>query len=153
AEKPFADFNAVERVLDIAWHATLPILVLTAGLTAGTYLMMRAGMVRELGADYLQLGRAKGLRPRRLKYGYAARNALLPVVSLTAVEIGFAINVNVLVERVFSYPGLGRLLFDSIGARDYPTIQGAFLVVSLAIVTVNALADVLYRHLDPRTTA
>jgi peptide/nickel transport system permease protein len=153
AEEPFADFNAVERVLNIAWHATLPILVLTAGLTAGTYLMMRAGMVRELGADYLQLGRAKGLRPRRLKYGYAARNALLPVVSLTAVEIGFAINVNVLVERVFSYPGLGRLLFDSIGARDYPTIQGAFLVVSLAIVTVNALADVLYRHLDPRTTA
>jgi peptide/nickel transport system permease protein len=153
AEEPFSSFGIGGRILDIGRHAFLPVVVLTAGLTAGTYLMMRAGMVRELGADYLQLGRAKGLRPRRLKYRYAARNALLPVVSLTAVEVGFAVNVNVLVERVFSYPGLGRLLFDSIGARDYPTIQGAFLVVSLGIVTVNALADVLYRRLDPRTTA
>ena len=153
AEKPFASFGFGERVLDIAWHATLPILVLTAGLTAGTYLMMRAGMVRELGADYLVLGRAKGLRPRRLKYGYAARNALLPVVSLTAVEVGFAVNVNVLVERVFSYPGVGRLLFDSIGARDYPTMQGTFLAISVGIVTANALADLLYRRLDPRAAA
>ncbi len=153
AETPFTDYGIGRRILDIAWHATLPIVVLTAGLVAGAYLMMRAGMVRELGSDYLQLGRAKGLRPRRLKYHYAARNALLPVVSLTAVEVGFAFNMTVLVERVFSYPGVGRLMFDSIGARDYPTIQGTFLVVSLAIVTANALADVLYRRLDPRTTA
>jgi peptide/nickel transport system permease protein len=150
-QTPFSDsFGPVERMVDIGRHMLLPLLVLTVGLTAGTYLTMRAGMVTELGSDHLLLGRAKGLRQRRLKYRYAARNALLPVVSLTAVEVGFAVTVNVLVERVFSYPGLGRLLFESIGTRDYPTIQGTFLVVSVGIVTVNALADVAYRRLDPR---
>ena len=153
AQTPFSSsFGPVEWLLDVGRHALLPLLVLTVGLTAGTYLTMRAGMVSELGSDHLMLGRAKGLSERRLKYRYAARNALLPVVSLTAVEVGFAVTANVLVERVFSYPGLGRLLFDSNGTRDYSTIQGAFLVVSVGIVTVNALADVLYRRLDPRTS-
>jgi peptide/nickel transport system permease protein len=146
-------FSLVGKVVDIGQHLLLPLLVLTAGLTAWSYLLMRAGMVNELGSDYLLLGRAKGLTDRRLKYRYAARNALLPLVSSTAVDIGFAVMANVVVERVFSYPGLGGLLFDSIGARDYPTIQGVFLLVSVGTVTVNALADSLYRRLDPRTAA
>ena len=146
-------FSVVEKVVDIGQHLLLPLLVLTAGLTAWSYLLMRAGMVNELGSDYLLLGRAKGLTDRRLKYRYAARNALLPLVSSTAVDIGFAVTANLVVERVFSYPGLGGLLFDSIGARDYPTIQGVFLLVSLGTVMVNALADMLYRRLDPRTAA
>ncbi len=154
AQTPFSEsFGPVEWALDVGRHAMLPLLVLTVGLTAGTYLTMRSGMVSELGSDHLLLGRAKGLTERRLKYRYAARNALLPVVRLTAVEVGFAVTANVLVERVFSYPGLGRLLFESIGTRDYPTIQGAFLVISMSIVTVNALADVLYRRLDPRAAS
>jgi peptide/nickel transport system permease protein len=152
AQTPFSgSFSLGEKVVDIGEHLLLPLLVLTAGLAAWSYLLMRAGMVNELGSDYLLLGRAKGLPERRLKYRYAARNALLPLVSSTAVDIGFAVTANVLVERVFSYPGLGGLLFDSIGARDYPTIQGVFLLISLGTVTVNALADVLYRRLDPRT--
>lgn len=152
AQTPFSsEFTLVEKVVDVGRHLLLPTVVLTVALTVGNYLVMRAGMVNELGSDYLTMGRAKGLRQRRLKYGYAGRNALLPVVSWLAVEFGFAFTVNVLVERVFSWPGLGRLLFDSIAARDYPTIQGAFLVVSLGIVTANALADALYRRLDPRT--
>jgi peptide/nickel transport system permease protein len=151
-QDPFSgDYSSVQKVLDVARHLLLPLLVLTVGLTAGNYLVMRASMVNELGADYLLLGRAKGLPPRRLKYRYAARNALLPVVSLTALQLGFAVTGDVLIERVFSYPGLGGLLFDSIGARDYPTIQGAFLIVSVSVVTINALTDLLYRRLDPRT--
>jgi len=146
-------FNQVEKVIDIGRHLLLPLAVLTVGLTVGNYLVMRAGMVNELGSDYLLLGRAKGLGQRRLKYRYAARNAMLPVVSLTALQIGFAVTGDVLVERVFSYPGIGGLLFDSVQSRDYPTMQGAFLVVSLSVVTINALTDVLYRRLDPRTTA
>lgn len=153
AQTPFSgSFGPLEKAVDIGGHLLLPLVVLTAGLTAMSYLVMRAGMVNELGADYLELGRAKGLRARRLKYAYAARNALLPVVGLTAVEIGGAVTANVLVERVFSYPGLGGLLVGSIGVRDYPTIQGVFLVISLGVVTVNALADALYGRLDPRTT-
>lgn len=152
-ETPFADFGLGARVVDVAEHLLLPALVLTVGLTAGTYLVMRAGMVNELGADYLVLGRAKGLRERRLKYRHAARNALLPVLSLTALQVGFLVTGDVLIERVFAYPGLGNLIFQSIGARDYPTIQGAFLVVSASVVTVNALTDVLYRRLDPRAAS
>jgi peptide/nickel transport system permease protein len=127
--------------------------VLTASVAADSYLVMRAGMVSELGSDYLRLGRAKGLRERRLKYRYAARNALLPVVGLTAVELGVAVGADVVIERVFSYPGLGGLLFDSIRQRDYPTIQGVLLVLAVGIVTVNALAEAVYRRLDPRTAA
>ncbi len=152
-EEPFSSYSFVPRVLDIGEHLLLPMLVLTAGLAVGFYLRMRAGMVTELGSDYLLLGRAKGLPPRRLKYRYAARNALLPVVSNGAIEIGFAVTANVLVERVFSYPGLGALMFSSIGQRDYPAMQGAFLAFSVGIVTVNALADVISRRLDRRITA
>lgn len=153
AQTPFSgSFGLLEKVVDIGEHLLLPLLVLTAGLTAVSYLVMRAGMVSELGADYLLWGRAKGLREHRLKYRYAGRNALLPVVGLTAVEVGSAVAANLLVERVFSYPGLGSLLFSSIGVRDYPSIQGVFLLLSLGVVTVNALAEVLYRRLDPRTS-
>jgi len=151
AQTPFSgSFSLGRKTIDVAEHLLLPALVLTVGLTAGNYLVMRAGMVRELGADHLLLGRAKGLRARTLKYRYAARNALLPVVSLTALQVGFVVTGDVLIERVFSYPGLGSLIFESIGSRDYPTVQGAFLVVSVSVVTVNALADALYRRLDPR---
>jgi peptide/nickel transport system permease protein len=151
AEDRFGLFSPVGKVVDIARHLLLPLLVLTLGLMVGTYLVMRAGMVSELGADHLLLGRAKGLAERRLKYRYAARNALLPVVSLMALQLGFVVTGDVLVEQVFEYPGLGRLLFDSIAARDYPVIQGTFLLVSITVVTANALADAAYRRLDPRT--
>ncbi len=154
AETPFlTSAGVVERAVDIGRHLLLPASVLTIGLTAGTFLVMRAGMVGELGSDHLLLGRAKGLRERRLKYGYAARNALLPVVSLTALQLGFVVTGDVLIERIFAYPGLGGLVFESILALDYPAVQGVFLVVSVSVVTVNALADALSRRLDPRISA
>lgn len=152
AQTPFSDtFGPAERALDVGRHLVLPVLVLAVGLAAGNFLVMRAGMVGELGSDYLLLGRAKGLSDRHLKYRYVARNALLPVVALTALQLGFALTGDVLVERVFSYPGLGTMLFDAINARDYPTIQAGFLVISVSVVTLNAAADGLYRRLDPRT--
>jgi peptide/nickel transport system permease protein len=153
-QTPFSSsFGLGHHLLDIGQHLVLPLVVLTAAIAADSYLVMRAGMVSELGSDYLRMGRAKGLRERRLKYRYAARNALLPVVGLTTVEFSFAVAANVVVERVFSYPGLGNLLFESIATRDYPVIQGVFLVLALGTVTVNALAEALYRRLDPRTAA
>lgn len=150
-EDPFATFSFFGRLVDIGSRLVLPLFVLTIGLTVGSYLMMRAGMVSELGSDHLLLGRAKGLTDRRLKYRYAARNALLPVFSLAALQVGFVVTGDVLVERVFTYPGLGAYLVEAIGFRDYPVVQGAFLIVSVTVVTVNAAADALYRLLDPRT--
>ncbi len=149
---PFlADASLFEQVADILHHLALPALVLAVGLTAGQYLFMRAGMVSELGAGYLLLGRAKGLTERRLKYRYAARNAMLPVVTVIALELGMAVTGSIFIERVFAYPGLGQLINGAANLRDYPLLQGSFLVFALFVVTANFLADLLYARLDPRT--
>jgi len=153
AQTPFTDLGPLRRAADIAWHLALPVTVMAMQMSAGHYLLMRAGMVSEIGADYLLLGRAKGVPERRLKYRYAARNALLPVVSLTAMELGFAVTGLIFVETVFAYPGTGRLLFEAVSARDYPLIQGCFLFITVGVVTLNLAADLVYRRLDPRTAA
>jgi peptide/nickel transport system permease protein len=150
----FADYSLVHRVLDIAHHLILPAIAIAVELAAYQYLVMRASMVSELGADYLLLGRAKGLRERRLKYRYAARNAMLPVVTIFALQLSRpAVAGAIFVERVFAYPGIGDLLSTAAGVRDYPLLQGCFLVLSLLVVTTNFLADLAYARLDPRTTA
>jgi peptide/nickel transport system permease protein len=149
-----ADTGPLERIGDIGYHLVLPAAVLASQFAGGHYLLMRAGMVGELGADYLRGGRAKGLRERRLKYRYAARNALLPVVTVTALQLSGALTTNaILIETVFAYPGMGRLVFDSIEFRDYPALQGCLLILSLFVVTANFLTDLLYRRLDPRTAS
>ena len=148
---PFADFAPLRRVLDVAHHLALPMLLLATQFAAGYYLLMRAGMVSQLGADYLLMGRAKGVAQRRLKYRYAARNALLPVVTLTAVQLASAVTAAVYVERVFAYRGVGLLLVEAVSSRDYPAMQACFLVLSVLVVSVNFATDVLYRRIDPRT--
>lgn len=151
ARTPFrSDASLAERILDVAHHLVLPAAVLAVGLTAGQYLYMRAGMVSELGAGYLWLGRAKGLPERRLKYRYAARNALLPLVTVTALELSMAVSGSIFVERVFAYPGMGALASSAANSRDYPLLQGTFLVFGLVVLTVNLFADALYARLDPR---
>ncbi|QSB13974.1 ABC transporter permease [Natronosporangium hydrolyticum] len=153
ASTPFASLGPVARTVDIAHHLALPATVLALQFAAGQFLVMRAGMVSELGADYLLAGRARGLRERTLRYRYAGRNALLPVVSVLAVQVGTAVTATILVETVFRYEGVGRLVFDAIRFRDYPTLQGCFLLLTLSVVTANALAELAYRRLDPRVAA
>ncbi len=108
-------------------------------------------MVGELGSEYLALGRAMGLRERVLKYRYAARNALLPAVSLVGVQVGSVVTAAIFVETVFSYPGLGRLMVESVAERDYPAMQGVFLLFAVIVLGANLVADLAYRRLDPRT--
>jgi len=149
---PFATYaGPVEAVTDVVRHLVLPATVMAMQFAAAQYVDMRASMVGELGSDYLLGGRAKGLSERRLKYRYAARNALLPVVAVTAVQVGFAVTASILVESVFAYQGLGRLTSESVSFRDYPTLQACFLVLSLVVLTANLGADVLSTRLDPRT--
>ncbi len=151
---PFVDFaNPLDAVLDIAHHLVLPATVVASGLASAYYLIMRSSVVSELGADYLQLGRAKGLRERRLKYRYAGRNSLLVVVTWSAMRLEGLVTASVLVETVFAYQGMGRLMFDAVSFRDYPTLQGCFLILTLVVVSANFLADILYTRLDPRTAA
>lgn len=151
AQTPFAiGYSPLQTLGDVLDHLVLPAGVLAMQFTAYQYLVMRASMVGELGSDYLLLGRAKGLGERVLKYRYAARNAMLPAITVVALQLGWAVASLIFVETVFDYPGIGRLMFDSIGVRDYPAMQGCFLVLSLLVVSANRLADVLYRRLDPR---
>ena len=151
ATTPFNDYSGLRELLDIAHHVALPALLMGIDFATYEYLVMRSSMVSELGSDYLLGGRAKGLQERRLKYGYAGRNALLPVVTVIGLQFSLAVTGIVFVERIFSYPGIGGYLFTSVGTRDYPAIQGAFLVLTVTVVTVNLVVDLLNRRLDPRT--
>lgn len=151
ATTPFTDYGALRKTLDVVHHLALPALLMALEFAAVQYLVMRAAMVSELGADYLLMGRAKGLRERKLKYGYAGRNALLPAVTVVGMQFSLAVASSVFIERLFAYPGLGLFMFDSVGVRDYPAMQGSFLVMSVSVVTVNFLVELLYTRLDPRT--
>ena len=151
ARTPFSEsYGPLHQVADVGYHLALPATVLALQFLTYQFLIMRSSMIAELGSDYLLLGRAKGLDDRVLKYRYAARNALLPSVTVAGLQLGFAITAAIFVESVFAYPGLGRLMLDAVADRDYPTMQGCFLVLTLIVVTANFLADLLYGRLDPR---
>ena len=152
ATTPFSPYSGFAEVLDIARHLALPTMLLAFDFLTYQYLVMRSSMVSELGADYLLGGRAKGLRERRLKYRYAGRNALLPVVTVVGLQASVAVGAGlIIVERIFAYPGVGGYMFRAVATRDYPALQGAFLVLTVAVVTTNLLVDLAYRRLDPRT--
>ena len=137
----------ISNVLD---HAVLPALTIVLASVAGWILGMRNMMITTMDADYVLLAQAEGL-PRRKVIAYAARNALLPNVSGFSLAIGFIVSGALLTEIVFSYPGVGYLLFNSIGSDDYPVLQGIFLIITIAVLLANLLADFTYALLDPRT--
>lgn len=153
ARTPLAQsWGWARQALDVGQHLILPATVLALQFTGFQYLIMRSSLVAELGSDHLMLGRAKGLPERVVKYRYAARNALLPAVNVLALQTGALLTASIFVETVFSYPGLGRLMAESVGSRDYPTMQGVFLVLTVVVLVANLAADLAIRRLDPRTT-
>ncbi|MBN3929835.1 ABC transporter permease [Streptomyces verrucosisporus] len=133
------------------YHAVLPGVTVVLSAMAGWVLGMRNMMVTVSSEDYVMVAQAKGLPERRVMFSYAARNAILPNVSGFALSLGFIVGGTLLVEMVFSYPGIGYVLFQGVGAKDYPLMQGVFLIITLAVLAANLLADLLYMILDPRT--
>jgi peptide/nickel transport system permease protein len=132
-------------------HSLLPALTILISSVSGWILSMRNMMVTVSSEDYITVAHAKGLPERRVALSYAARNALLPSVSGFALALGFIVGGTLLVEIVFSYPGLGFTLLQAVGAKDYPLMQGIFLIITIAVLLANLLADVAYLLLDPRT--
>jgi peptide/nickel transport system permease protein len=132
-------------------HSLLPALTIFISSMSGWILGMRNMMVTVTSEDYITVAHAKGLSEQRVMLGYAARNALLPNVSGFALSLGFIVSGTLLVEIVFSYPGIGFLLFQAVGAKDYPLLQGIFLIITLSVLVANFLADIAYLLLDPRT--
>jgi ABC-type dipeptide/oligopeptide/nickel transport system permease component len=139
-------------VKDLASHMFLP--ALTLGLTLyGEYtLIVRSAMLETLGEDYILTARAKGLKPRTIVRKHALRNAMLPITTLIALSLGYIVAGAILIETVFSWPGIGRAVYEAVLQRDYPMLQGAFLVLTLSVIFFNLVADLLYFRLDPRIT-
>jgi len=138
------------HLLDIAQHMILPAATLL--LTAyGSYtLVVRSSMLETLGEDYVLTARAKGLPDRRIVRRHAFRNALLPMVTLVALDLGYIVGGAVLIEVIFSWPGIGLAMYDAIQQRDYPMLQGGFLILTVAVIILNFAADLFYFRLDPR---
>lgn len=153
AVTPASDLEGVDLVLDIAAHAVLPVLTLSLLSVPGVYLTMRYSMLSVLGEDFIRTARSKGVTPGNVLFRHVVRNALAPVVTVLALRLGLAFGGTVIVETVFSYPGLGRLVFEAVSGRDYPVMQAAFLVFTVAVLASNLLADFLYPRLDPRARA
>jgi peptide/nickel transport system permease protein len=134
----------------VAPKLALPVLTLVLALLAHMTRMTRASMLDVLEQPYIRAARLKGLRPRRVILRHALRNALLPTVGIVAINVGFLIGGIVVVETVFAYPGLGRLMVDAVNHRDVPVIQMAALVIALTYALANLAADLAYAYLDPR---
>jgi len=131
-------------------HLILPALSLGFLYSAIIARITRSSMVEILGMDYIRSARAKGLRDRKVMYKHALRNGLIPVVTIAGLYLGVLLGGAVVIETLFSWPGLGRLAVESISARDYPMIQGIVLVLATGFVVVNLLVDISYGFLDPR---
>ena len=154
---PTGGFRSLDRtytgfayVLDVARHALLPVLTLSLFYTAIYARLMRASMLEVSGLDYVRTARAKGLSESRVLYGHIVRNALLPLATMIGIHLGALLGGAVVVEMVYSWPGLGRLAFEAIMARDLNLLLGILFLSSLLVVVINILMDVVYVALDPR---
>lgn len=132
-------------------HAFLPAVTIVTTSIAGWLLGMRNMMIVTLDEDYILLAEAKGLSKVRVNFMYAARNAILPSLASFALSLGFVVSGAILVEIVFSYPGIGYVLYAGVNNNDYPLMQGVFLIITLAVLVANIVADAFYVLLDPRT--
>lgn len=140
-------------IVDRLRHLALPALTLGIGLYGEYALIVRSSMLETLGEDYVLTARAKGLKNLSIVWRHGLRNAMLPLVTLIALSFGYILAGAIVIEEVFSYPGIGLAVIDAIDQRDYPVLQGAFLLLTLSVIFFNFIADLLYFKLDPRVTA
>jgi peptide/nickel transport system permease protein len=145
--------NIWARWLDIGRHMLLPTLTYTI-IYAGQYtLFMRSAVLDIFSEDYILTAKAKGLTSFQILRDHALRNALLPTVTVVALNLGFTVAGAIEIETVFSWPGLGYTVVEAVGRQDYPVLQGAFLLLAISVILANLCADLLYSYLDPRVRA
>jgi peptide/nickel transport system permease protein len=149
---PYSGLSGLALILDILKHMALPVTALTIAHLAGGYLLTRNAMIAVLKAPFMFVAKAKGLSQKTLKYRHAGRNSMLPVLTMTGIWLGRVVTGALFVELVFAYPGVGQLTYQALLARDYPVIQGVFLMVAISVLVVNFAVDFLYPKLDPRVS-
>lgn len=142
-----------QSLIDEARHMFMPVITLVLTLYAENALIVRSAMLETLGEDYILTARAKGVPRRRVVFQHALRNALLPIVTMSALSLGSIVSGAILVEVIFSWPGIGRALYQAVLHRDYPMLQGGFLAITVVVTLCNLVADLLHFLLDPRVTA
>lgn len=138
------------QALDVGRHLLLPTLTFTIVLLGEYMLVMRSSVLEILSEDYILTAKAKGLSHLQILRHHALQNAMLPIVTLIALNLGFTVAGAIQVETVFSWPGVGSLIYDAVRRQDYPVLQGAFLVIAVSVVAANLAADLIYGLLDPR---
>jgi peptide/nickel transport system permease protein len=140
----------VDRAVDFGSHLFLPLMTVALGLIGQYAIIMRSSIIETLSEEYVTTARAMGLKDGRVLRHHALPNALLPTVSLIAINLGYIVAGAITVEVVFNWPGLGTLAVEALTARDYPVLQGTFLLLSVSVVLANLAADLIYAALDPR---
>jgi peptide/nickel transport system permease protein len=138
---------------DVGQHLILPTITLAVVYTGEYILIMRSGVMEVLAEDYILTAKAKGLSTLRVLRDHALKNAMLPMVTMIALTLGYTVGGAIQVETVFSWPGIGRLMYEAVQKRDYPVLQGSFMLLAVSVVVANLLADLLYSVLDPRVKA
>jgi len=141
------------QVLDIGKHLVLPLTTVSLGLIGSYSIIMRSAILETRSEDYMTTARAKGISDGRMLRSHAFPNALLPMVTIIAINLGYVVAGAITAEVVFNWPGLGSLTVAALGERDYPVLQGVFLLLSIAVVAANLVADLVYGLLDPRVRA
>jgi peptide/nickel transport system permease protein len=135
---------------DLISHLVLPLACISLGLIGGYSILMRSSVTETRAEDYITTARAKGLPDGKILRSHAIPNALLPAVTLIAINLGYVVGGAITAEVVFNWPGLGTLTVDALNARDYPVLQGIFLILGISVVLANLGADIVYGYLDPR---
>jgi peptide/nickel transport system permease protein len=139
--------------LDVGKHLILPTITMAIVYTGEYILIMRSGVMEVLTQDYILTAKAKGLSTYRTLRDHALKNAMLPMVTMIALTFGYTVGGAIQVETVFSWPGIGRLMYEAVQKRDYPVLQGSFLLLAVSVIIANLLAEILYTVLDPRVKA
>jgi len=147
---PLKGFYATGSAADIAHHLFLPALVMTLFSLSRNYMIMRGSVIQEKSSLYAAFARAKGLYEDEILFRHVFKNALLPIITLLAMDFGFILSGALFIEIVFSMNGMGNLIYDALLSRDYPVLQGSFLIITIMVISANMLADLLYSRQDPR---
>ena len=147
---PASGYEGFELVTDIGWHMFLPAFSIVIWYVGEYVILTRSSMIDAMGQEYITTAWAKGLKKHKILKNHALRNALLPVITITGVNLAFAAAGVIEAETVFAWPGVGRLTYDAVSQRDYPLLQGVFMLFAFAIVLANLAIDLIYGYIDPR---
>jgi len=146
----WAGYTGIRYAIDVVWHMALPLVTMTIGSLMLFFTTSRTALLAVLNEDYISLAEVRGLPRRRILFFYQWRNALIPVFTVLMTHLGLIFSGSVVIEAVFSYPGVGKILYDAVIARDYPLMQYSFLLIAFTAILASLIADLLYPVLDPR---